>query len=131
MHRLISTESLSAVEQVSFILVFIAIHIVIARARQLLLATVCCGCGQPLICWPLALQESHIAWAYDQEHLYGDNNHPYNFNIYPDLRGGNTSEVDLDQNQHLMVWLRPAAQPDFRKLYAVITVPLAAGVRSV
>lgn len=76
---------------------------------------------------PCLQQESHIAWNYDQEHLYGDDNHPYNFNIYPEKRGGNTSEVDLDENQHLIVWLRPAAQPQFRKLYAVITVPLAAG----
>ncbi|BDA48170.1 ALA-interacting subunit 5 [Coccomyxa sp. Obi] len=75
---------------------------------------------------PLELDQSNIAWSYDRNHLYGDYT-PYNFNIYPDKRGGNTSTVDVNDNQHLMVWLRPAAQPDFRKLWAVITVPLAAG----
>lgn len=74
----------------------------------------------------VCLQQSNIAWSYDREHLYGDYT-PYNFNVYPDKRGGNTSTEDVNDNQHLMVWLRPAAQPSFRKLWAVITVPLAAG----
>jgi hypothetical protein len=78
----------------------------------------------------LQLQETHIAWRYEQQHLYGADNQPFNYNIYPDKRGGNTSDIDLAQNQHLIVWMRPAAQPDFRKLYAVITVPLAAGARA-
>ncbi|KAK9902257.1 hypothetical protein WJX75_009793 [Coccomyxa subellipsoidea] len=75
---------------------------------------------------PLELDQTNIAWQYDRNHLYGDYA-PYNFNNIPDKRGGNTSDVDMNENQHLMVWLRPAAQPDFRKLWATITVPLAAG----
>lgn len=74
----------------------------------------------------LLAQQSNIAWQYDRDHLYGDFT-PYNFNVFPDKRGGNTSDVEINDNQHLMVWLRPAAQPDFRKLWAIITVPLAAG----
>lgn len=41
---------------------------------------------------PPFLQANHIAWTYDQEHLYG-NYMPVNYNIYPQYRGGNTSDV--------------------------------------
>ena len=75
-------------------------------------------------------QQSSIAWDYDVSHLYG-NYSPYNYNVYPQYRGGNTSDVNVNQNQHLMVWLRPAAQPSFRKLWAVINVAIPAGGFSV
>jgi hypothetical protein len=37
------------------------------------------------------------------------------------------AQVNVNQNQHLMVWLRPAAQPSFRKLWAIIGVAIPAG----
>lgn len=77
-----------------------------------------CGCDVP--------QESGIAWSYDKNHLYGSTQ-PVNYNIYPELRGGNTSEVPVNQNEHLMVWLRPAAQPSFRKNWGRIDQQLPAG----
>lgn len=74
------------------------------------------------------MQQGHIAWQYDVDHLYGPVQ-PVNYNTEQEaaFRGGNTSEVVLNQNQHFIVWMRPAAQPTFRKLWAVIDVPLLAG----
>ncbi len=72
------------------------------------------------------MQESGIAWSYDKNHLYGAVQ-PQNFNTEPARRGGNTSEVDINKNEHLMVWLRPGAKPTIRKLWGKITTPLAAG----
>ena len=74
----------------------------------------------------LFVQESNIAWTYDKDHLYG-HFQPVNYNIFPEKRGGNTSDVPIDQNEHLMVWLRPASQPTFRKLWGRIDQTLAAG----
>ncbi|CAL5228440.1 g11575 [Coccomyxa viridis] len=77
---------------------------------------------------PVTLDQGHIAWQYDVDHLYGPVQ-PVNYNTEQEaaFRGGNTSEVVLNQNQHFIVWMRPAAQPTFRKLWAVIDVPLLAG----
>ena len=72
------------------------------------------------------MQETGIAWSYDKNHLYGPVQ-PQNFNTEPDRRGGNTSTVDIDKNEHLMVWLRPGAKPTIRKLWGKINTPLAAG----
>ena len=76
----------------------------------------------------MPMQQNNVAWAYDVDHLYGPVQ-PVNYNTeqQPAFRGGNTSEVVLNQNQHFVVWMRPAAQPTFRKLWAVIDVPLLAG----
>ena len=76
----------------------------------------------------LPTQQSAVAWQYDVDHLYGPVQ-PVNYNTEQQAayRGGNTSDVVLNQNQHLIVWMRPAAQPTFRKLWAVIDVPLLAG----
>ena len=46
----------------------------------------------------------------------------------PQYRGGNTSVLNVSHNEHLMVWLRPAARPTFRKLWGVLHKPLKAGV---
>ena len=76
----------------------------------------------------MPMQQNNVAWAYDVDHLYGPVQ-PVNYNTEQQaaFRGGNTSEVVLNQNQHFVVWMRPAAQPTFRKLWAVIDVPLLAG----
>ncbi len=77
---------------------------------------------------PVNAQQSHVAWQYDVQHLYGPVQ-PVNYNTeqLAGFRGGNTSDVVLNQNQHFIVWMRPAAQPTFRKLWAVIEEPLLAG----
>ncbi|KAK9822809.1 hypothetical protein WJX81_001548 [Elliptochloris bilobata] len=75
---------------------------------------------------PLNLSESGIAWGYDKTHLYGAYR-PTNFNSDPAYRGGNMSTVPVNQNEHLMVWMKPAAKPSFRKLWAIIRDPIPAG----
>lgn len=77
---------------------------------------------------PVTAQQSDVAWKYDVQHLYGPVQ-PVNYNTeqLAAFRGGNTSDVVLNQNQHFIVWMRPAAQPTFRKLWAVIDAPLLAG----
>ncbi len=75
---------------------------------------------------PSYAQESGIAWGYDKTHLFGAYM-PTNFNSVPAYRGGNTSTVPVNQNEHLMVWMKPAAKPSFRKLWAIIHEPIAAG----
>lgn len=77
---------------------------------------------------PCVVQQSDVAWKYDVDHLYGPVQ-PVNYNTeqLASQRGGNTSEVVLNKNQHFIVWMRPAAQPTFRKLWATIDVPLLAG----
>ena len=77
---------------------------------------------------PPRAQESGIAWGYDKTHLYGSYL-PTNFNSVPEYRGGNTSTVPVNTNEHLMVWMKPAAKPSFRKLWAIIHEPIAAGAR--
>jgi len=72
-------------------------------------------------------QESNLAWSFDRNHLYG-NQLPTNFNDVPATRGGNTSTVPLNTDQHLMVWMRVSAHATVRKLYAVISTDIPAGV---
>lgn len=77
---------------------------------------------------PCTVQQSDVAWKYDVDHLYGPVQ-PVNFNTeqLAASRGGNTSGTVLNKNEHFIVWMRPAAQPTFRKLWAVIDTPLPAG----
>lgn len=76
---------------------------------------------------PLTVDSSSIAWPSDARHLYGPVA-PQNFNVDPASRGGGAAAgVPLNQDQHLMVWLRPAASPTVRKLWGVIDTPLPAG----
>jgi len=91
---------------------------------------------------PLAIDDSAIAWPTDSSQLYGAVL-PANFNDDPATRGGGAgarggpdgaSPVPLNEDQHLMVWLRPAAAPTFRKLWGVVdnggeTIPAGSTVR--
>lgn len=88
----------------------------------------------------LPIDDSAIAWPTDSSQLYGPIL-PTNFNDDPATRGGGAgasaldgSAVPLNEDQHLMVWLRPAAAPTFRKLWGVIdndgaTIPAGSTVR--
>lgn len=54
---------------------------------------------------PLAVDDSGIAWSSDADHLYGDVP-AVNYNpggAYAADRGGNTTVLNLNQNQHWMV----------------------------
>ena len=75
------------------------------------------------------MQETGIAWGYDKTHLYG-NYLPTNYNTDPRFRGGNTSSGPINEDEHLMVWMKPAAKPSFRKLWAIIHTPILAGALS-
>lgn len=67
----------------------------------------------------LSIDESSIAWASDAEHLYG-NVTAVNYNNQTQYRGGNTTRYPLNQDQHWMVWQRPAAHKLTNKLYGKI-----------
>ena len=75
---------------------------------------------------PLPIDDSSIAWPTDSSQLYGSIL-PSHFNDEPGTRGGGSgaagpdgTPLPLNEDQHLMVWLRPAAAPTFRKLWGVI-----------
>ena len=75
---------------------------------------------------PLPVDSSSIAWKHDARHLFG----PVpasNFNDDPATRAGGTVEGALNEDQHFMVWMRPAARPTVTKLWGVINQPLPAG----
>jgi hypothetical protein len=67
----------------------------------------------------VSINESNIAWRSDAEHLYG-NVTSVNYNQIEAYRGGNTSTVPLNQDEHWMIWQRPAGQKTARKLYGRI-----------
>ena len=75
---------------------------------------------------PLAIDESNIAWSHDASKLYGPVA-PSHVNDDPATRTGGAATGPLNQDQHLMVWLRPAARPTLRKLWGSIDTPLPAG----
>lgn len=75
---------------------------------------------------PLRIDESEIAWNADKEHLYG-NVTASNYNSDPALRGGNTSTLPLNENQHWMVWQRPGGQIPMQKLYGQIDQAIPEG----
>ena len=75
---------------------------------------------------PVAIDESSIAWKNDAKRLFGSIP-PFNFNDDPASRGGGTITGPLNQDQHFMVWMRPAARPTVTKLWGVIRTPLPAG----
>ncbi|CAK9314656.1 unnamed protein product [Citrullus colocynthis] len=66
-----------------------------------------------------------ISWKSDREHKFGKNVFPKNFQNGT-LKGGKTLDADkpLSQQEDLIVWMRTAALPTFRKLYGKIEVDL-------
>lgn len=75
---------------------------------------------------PLAIDERNVAWKHDAASLYGPVT-PSHFNDDPAARTGGAATGPLNEDQHLMVWLRPAARPTVRKLWGSIDTPLPAG----
>ncbi|KAL8469351.1 hypothetical protein ACS0TY_032250 [Phlomoides rotata] len=76
----------------------------------------------------LTVNKGGISWKSDRDRKFGDNVFPKNFQNGT-LQGGailNTS-IPLSQQEDLIVWMRTAALPTFRKLYGKIEVDLQAG----
>ena len=76
---------------------------------------------------PIPVVETGIAWPVDLEKKYGTQD-AANFNNVPALRGGAAVTGPLRANEHLVVWMRTAALPAFRKLWGRVLQDLPAGV---
>ncbi|VVB00090.1 unnamed protein product [Arabis nemorensis] len=74
---------------------------------------------------PLAINQKGIAWKSDKEHKFGKKVFPKNFQK-GNLTGGASLDPDipLSDQEHLIVWMRTAALPTFRKLYGKIETDL-------
>lgn len=75
---------------------------------------------------PIPVAETGIAWPVDLDKKYGMQN-AANFNDVPALRGGAAVTGPLRANEHLVVWMRTAALPAFRKLWGRVLQDLPAG----
>nr|XP_023915502.1 ALA-interacting subunit 3 [Quercus suber] len=76
----------------------------------------------------LNVNKKGISWKSDREHKFGSDVFPMNFqtNGTGTLIGGASlnSSIPLSQQEDLIVWMRTAALPTFRKLYGKIEVDL-------
>lgn len=72
------------------------------------------------------MQDSNIAWSTDADNLYGDF-YAVNYNNIPAYRGGNTTDLPLDQSEHFMVWMRPGGKKGVEKLFGQINTAIPAG----
>ncbi|XP_048134495.1 ALA-interacting subunit 3-like isoform X2 [Rhodamnia argentea] len=77
---------------------------------------------------PLAVNKRNIAWDSDREHKFGSDVYPKNFQNGRLIGGAKlNSSIPLNEQEDLIVWMRTAALPTFRKLYGRIEVDLEAG----
>ncbi|KAL2473584.1 ALA-interacting subunit 3 [Forsythia ovata] len=77
---------------------------------------------------PVTLNKRDISWKSDRDHKFGKKVYPKNFQNNT-LIGGDRldSSKSLSEQENLIVWMRTAALPTFRKLYGKIEVDLQAG----
>ncbi|CAF2173034.1 unnamed protein product [Brassica napus] len=77
---------------------------------------------------PLAVNKKGIAWKSDKEHKFGNRVFPKNFQK-GNRTGGATlnPDIPLSEQEDLIVWMRTAALPTFRKLYGKIETDLENG----
>ncbi|EXB51250.1 ALA-interacting subunit 3 [Morus notabilis] len=75
----------------------------------------------------LAVNKKGISWKSDREHKFGKEVFPKHFQSGT-LRGGADLDdsIPLSEQEDLIVWMRTAALPTFRKLYGKIEVDLEA-----
>ncbi|KAG4947650.1 hypothetical protein AAZX31_15G245900 [Glycine max] len=76
----------------------------------------------------LTVNKNGISWKSDREHKFGKDVFPKNFQSSA-IRGGASlnESIPLSKQEDLIVWMRTAALPTFRKLYGKIEVDLNAG----
>ncbi|KAI4366844.1 hypothetical protein MLD38_022660 [Melastoma candidum] len=76
------------------------------------------------------VNKKDISWKSDREHKFGSDVYPKNFQSGSLIGGGKLNEsVPLSEQEDLIVWMRTAALPTFRKLYGRIEVDLEANQR--
>lgn len=76
----------------------------------------------------LTVIKSGISWRSDRGHLFGNNVFPKNFQNGSLVGGGQLDPIKpLSEQEDLMVWMRTAALPRFRKLYGRVEADLGAG----
>ncbi|KAL8159885.1 hypothetical protein V2J09_001422 [Rumex salicifolius] len=69
----------------------------------------------------LSVNKKHISWKSDREHKFGSNVFPKNFQNGSLIGGGQLdANKSLSEQEDLIVWMRTAALPNFRKLYGKI-----------
>ncbi|KAI9116281.1 hypothetical protein K1719_012448 [Acacia pycnantha] len=74
------------------------------------------------------LNKKGISWKSDREHKFGKDVFPKNFQNSSLIGGARLNEsIPLSEQEDLIVWMRTAALPTFRKLYGRIEVDLNAG----
>ncbi|CAL1374099.1 unnamed protein product [Linum trigynum] len=75
----------------------------------------------------LSVNKKDIAWASDREHKFGSDVYPKNFQNSGLIGGAKlNSSIPLSEQENLLVWMRTAALPTFRKLYGRIEEDLEA-----
>ncbi|KAG9442466.1 hypothetical protein H6P81_018320 [Aristolochia fimbriata] len=76
----------------------------------------------------LEVSKKDIAWKSDQNNKFGSDVYPKNFQSGGLIGGAKLNESKpLSEQEDLIVWMRTAAPPTFRKLYGRIDVDLDAG----
>lgn len=75
----------------------------------------------------LNVNKKGISWKSDREHKFGKDIYPYNFQNGTLIGGARLDPlIPLSEQEDLIVWMRTAALPTFRKLYGRIEVDLHA-----
>ncbi|KAF8389630.1 hypothetical protein HHK36_024149 [Tetracentron sinense] len=75
----------------------------------------------------LDVSKKNIAWKSDQDHKFGSDVYPKNFQSGSLIGGAKlNASIPLSEQVDLIVWMRTAALPTFRKLYGKIEVDLEA-----
>ncbi|KAK2362083.1 ALA-interacting subunit [Trifolium repens] len=73
----------------------------------------------------LVINKKNIAWKSDQKAKFGYDVYPKNFQSGRLIGGARLNEsIPLSEQEDLIVWMRRAALPTFRKLYGKIEVDL-------
>jgi hypothetical protein len=69
----------------------------------------------------LKVNRKNISWESDRLHKFGKNVYPFNFQNGTLIGGANLDpHIPLQDQEDLIVWMRTAALPSFRKLYGRI-----------